>query len=130
VQAAAPVPGPRDLLLRTRTYALAVAKFCRKLPATPEAYDAARQLRRAANGTRSNYRAARKGRSRREFEAKLGTAWEEADEAVDWLEYLRDMRISYDPTLYQEGVELAKILAKAVKTARANTARAKTLPKT
>ena len=59
------------------------------LPATKEAQEAASQLRRAANAVRSNYRAARKGRSRAEFEAKLGTVWEEADECVDWLEYLK-----------------------------------------
>jgi hypothetical protein len=29
-----------------------------------------------------------KERSRAEFEAKLVTVWEEADECVDWLEYL------------------------------------------
>ena len=57
------IVAPRDLHERTRQFALA------------------------------NYRAARKGRSRAEFEAKLGTVWEEADECVDWLEYLRDMRV-------------------------------------
>ncbi len=114
---------------RTRAYALAVLTFCRKLPAKPEADEAARQLRRAANSVRSNYRAARKGRSRAEFEAKLGTVWEEADEAVDWMEYLRDANIKFDPVLYQEAVELAKIFSKSVKTARANTARTKKAPK-
>jgi four helix bundle protein len=59
---------------------------------------------------RSNYRAARKGRSRAEFQAKLGTAAEEADECVDWLAYLRDARIRYDPLLFQEALEIAKIL--------------------
>ena len=48
------------------------------------------QLRKSANSIRSNYRAARKGRSRAEFESKLQIAFEEADECVDWLEYLRD----------------------------------------
>jgi four helix bundle protein len=108
---------PRDLQERTRLYALAVVKFCRKLPATSEADDVASQLRRAANAVRSNYRAARKGRSRAEFEAKLGTVWEEADEAVDWMEHLRDAHIAYDAALFQEGVELAKIFAQSIKTA-------------
>jgi four helix bundle protein len=111
---------PRDLILRTRAFSLAVLKFCRTLPQTDEAREAAGQLRRAANGLRSNYRAARKGRSRREFTAKLGTASEEADESVDWLEYLRDGRISHDPALLQEATELAKIMAKAYRTAKRN----------
>ena len=111
------MPSP-DLLLRTRAFSLAVLEFCRTLPHTDEAREAAGQLRRAANGLRSNYRAARKGRSRKEFAAKLGTASEEADESVDWLEYLRDGRIKHDPALLQEATELAKIMAKAYRTSK------------
>src|SRR4030095_1940977 len=92
-------------------------------PARKEGQEAASQLRRSANAVRSNYRAARKGRSRAEFEAKLGTAWEEADESVDWLEYLRDMRITANSVLLQEAEELARIFARSVKTARENTNR-------
>jgi four helix bundle protein len=66
---------------------------------------------------RSNYRAARRGRSRAEFQAKLGTVYEEADECVDHLEYLRDTRIRDDAALLQEARELAKIFAKSVSTA-------------
>jgi hypothetical protein len=80
------IMAPRDLRERTRLFALAVLVFCRRLPRTDEAQEAARQLRRAGNAARSNYRASRKGRSRLEFQAKLGLAVEEADECVDWLE--------------------------------------------
>lgn len=110
----------RDLILRTRSFALAVLKFCRTLPETDEAREAGRQLRRAATSLRSNYRAARKGRSRKEFTAKLGIASEEADESVDWLQYVRDGRIKHDPALLQEATELAKIMAKAYRTAKRN----------
>ena len=121
---------PPNLLDRTRLFALLVVRFCRTLPKTDEAREAARQLREAANSVRSNYRAARKGRSRAEFQAKLGIVWEEADESVDWLEYLHDARIATNPALLQEARELAKIFAKSVKTARANTARMTKAPKT
>jgi four helix bundle protein len=89
---------PRDLIERTRLFALAVVKFCRTLPRTDEAQDSARHLRRSANSTRSNYRASRKGRSREgrsreEFQSKLQVAFEEADECVDCLEFLRDAHI-------------------------------------
>ena len=93
---------PHDLIERTRLFALAVLKA-----PSPEAQEAARQLRRAANSTRSNYRAARKSRSRAELQSKLQTAFEEADECVDWLEYLRDGRIRADAALLQEARELA-----------------------
>ena len=120
---------PRDLRERTRLFSLSVLAFCRRLPKTAEAQEAGGQLRRAANSLRSNYRASRKGRSRAEFQAKLGTASEEADECVDWLEYLRDGRIKHNPLLIEEAREVAKILAASVKTARANTNRMKKLPK-
>jgi four helix bundle protein len=120
---------PRDLRERTRVFALAVRKFCRKLPMTAEAREAATQLRRAANSVRSNYRASRKGRSRAEFEAKLGTVAEEADECLDWLEYLRDAEIRHDAVLLDEASQLTKIFATSVKTAKRNTNRMKNLPK-
>ena len=111
---------PWDLIERTRCFALAVIQFCRRLPSTSEAQEAAGQLRRSATSVRSNYRAARKGRSRAEFRSKLHTAFEEADECVDWLEYLRDARIQDDAALLQEAKEIASILATAVRTARKN----------
>jgi four helix bundle protein len=120
---------PRDLRERTRLFALSVLAFCRRLPGTDEAREAAGQLRRAANSLRSNYRAARKGRSRAEFQAKLGTAAEEADECLDWLEYFRDARIRSDPQLIEEARELTKILAASMKTSRTNTNRMKKFPK-
>src|SRR5438105_234438 len=114
---------PWDLIERTRRFALAVLKFCRRLPRTSEAQEAASQLRRAATSTRSNYRAARKGRSRAEFRSKLQTAFEEADECVDWLEYLKDGGIQEDEVLLQEAHEIAKILSRSVKTAQENAPR-------
>ena len=111
---------PYDLIERTRLFALSVIALCRTLPRTDEAREAAGQLRRAANGVRSNYRAARRGRSYAEFKAKLGVAYEEADESADWLRYLRDSNISHDAALIEEAEALARILAASVKTARSN----------
>ena len=123
------MPPPRDLSERTRLFSLAVLEFVRRLPDTAEACEAASQLRRAANSVRANYRAARRGRSRAEFQAKLGTVFEEADECADLLAYFRDSGIRHDPALVQESAELARIFAKSVSTARANTARIKSVPR-
>ena len=120
---------PYDLKERTRLFALAVTQFCRTLPHTDEAQEAASQLRDAANSTRANYRASRKGRSRAEFQAKLQIACEEADESVGWLEYFADAKIKTDRELLQEAREIASILTASVKTARDNTARLKKLPR-
>ena len=120
---------PYELLERTRLFSLAVRDFCRRLPGTDEAQEAARQLRRAGNSVRSNYRASRKGRSRPTFQDKLGVALEEADECLDWLEYLRDARIAHDPGLLDEASQLVAILTACVKTAKKNTARTTSFPK-
>jgi len=120
---------PRDLIERTRLFALAVVRFLRTLPKTDEAREASKQLRKAANSTRSNYRASKKGRSRKDFESKLGIAAEEADECVDWLEYLRDVGIATNAPLIQESREIAAILAASVKTAKRNSSRMTSLPK-
>ena len=56
-------------------------------------------------------------------------AVEEADECVDWLEYLRDGGIKNDVALLDEANQLAAILTASLKTAKANTARMKDLPK-
>jgi four helix bundle protein len=110
----------RDLIRRTELFSLAVFRFCRNLPKTKEAQGPADQLRRAANGVRMNYRAARRGRSHAEFKAKLGVVFEEADEAADWLRYFRDTGMRHDAPLVQEGEELARIFAASVRTARKN----------
>jgi len=55
-------------------------------------------------------------------------AFEEADECVDWLEYLRDGKLHDDAALLQEARELASILGAAIRTARVNTARVKNVP--
>jgi|SRR5262245_32225450 len=120
---------PWDLTERTRLFALAVIQFCRRLPRIPEAQEAASQLRRAARSVRANYRAARRGRSRAEFQAKLGVSFEEIDEVVDWLVDLRDSCIAHDEALLKEARELAAIFAKAVSTARKNTRRLRKLPR-
>ena len=109
---------PWDLVDRTRAFALAVLIFYRRLPSSTEAHDAGRQLLRAATSTRSNYRAARKSRSRAAFRSKLQIAYEEADECVDWLEYLRDGQIRHEAVLLREAQEIASILAAAVRSAR------------
>jgi four helix bundle protein len=119
----------RDLIQRTAVFALAVTRFLRTLPLTDEAREIAGQLRRSANGVRSNYRAARKGRSRAEFESKLGTACEEADECVGWFEHLRDTRIGPNPVLLDESNQLLKVLSQALITSKKNSARLKKLPK-
>jgi four helix bundle protein len=79
------------------------------------------QFYKAATSTWSNYRASQRGRSRAEFIAKLGTAVEESDEAVGWLEFMRDGEIRSDAELLEEAKEICAMLTASLHNARANT---------
>jgi four helix bundle protein len=87
-----------------------------------------RQFYRAATAMAPNYRAAKRGRSRAEFNAKLGTVVEETDEAVGWLEYLRDGKIASDEALLLEAEALRRIFGKSLGTARRNARKPPSVP--
>jgi four helix bundle protein len=61
-----------DLKKRTKAFALRVLKLVGALPNTVQGRAVAGQLVRSGTSVGSNYRAACRGRSRREFIAKLG----------------------------------------------------------
>ena len=79
---------------RTALFSLQVSTFTRPLFRSPETADVARQLRRAAHGVASNYRAAGLSRSHREFISRMATVLEESDEAAYWFEHLRDAEVA------------------------------------
>jgi four helix bundle protein len=93
------------------------------LPDDRESRHIADQLFRSCTGTASNYRAACRGRSHRDFTAKLGVAQEESDETLFWLvfikrgEYLSGDELEY---LLNESQELLAILTASVKTANSH----------
>ncbi|MEQ1909549.1 MAG: four helix bundle protein [Vicinamibacterales bacterium] len=113
--------------LRERTFEFAArtVALCQGLPEDWRTREVGRQLLRSATGTAANYRAACRGRSRREFIAKLGVAVEEVDETVFWLELIDRARLSEQATLkplHAEAQELRAILARSHRTARRNNA--------
>ena len=118
------MPSPADALqARLRRFAIRVLKFVRALPRDSGADVVARQLARSGTGASSNYRAARRGRSRAEFIAKLGVAVEEADEAEDWLAVADGSDIAAGAELnclIGESAELRAILFASLRTAREN----------
>ncbi len=108
---------------RTMRFALRVTQLCRALPASWEGRHVADQLFRSATGLAANYRASRRGRSHREFTAKLGTTLEEADETLFWLVFSgRSGMATGDELEYLAGQarELVAIFTTSVKTAIAN----------
>ena len=78
------------------------------------------QFYKAATSCWANYRSSQRGRSRAEFVAKLGIAVEECDEAVGWLEFMRDGEIASNPKLLAEANEICAMLSASLANARRN----------
>jgi len=114
------------LLERARRFALDVIDLCLALP-TDELVRLVRpQLLRAGSGVVSNYRAARRSRSRREFVGRLAVVIEEADEAELWMDVLQHRTCGPQKklaTLRGEAGELVSIFARSRATAIANARR-------
>jgi four helix bundle protein len=112
-----------ELRQRTFRYTLRIIAFCRQLPESWIAREIGRQLLRAGMGVAGNYWSACRGRSDREFIAKLGVSVDEAEESVLWLTAIAQGGIREDEetkNLLAEGRELRAILSKSHGTAREN----------
>ena len=102
-------------------FAIRVVEFCRTLPDSWEARRIGGQLIDSSTSVAMNYRAAGRGRSHREFTAKLGTVTEEADETLGWLELLVELDLAQGPEatwLLGEARELVAIFGSSYATAK------------
>jgi len=111
---------PEELKARTKKFALRILKLADSLPRTPSGRTIASQIADAGTSAASNYRAACKARSRKEFIAKLGIAEEEADETQFWLEMTMESNLLPPKRLqplYQEAREITAIFAASRKSA-------------
>jgi four helix bundle protein len=109
-----------ELQKRTRRFASDVILFCAGLPQNAATREIIPQLIDSANGTDSNYRAACRARSTKEFIAKIGVAGEEADESQGWLELILESRLAGGEriaALIREANELVSIFVASRKTA-------------
>ena len=77
-----------ELKQRTKAFALRVMKMVGALPNDSVGRAIGGQLVRSGTSVGANYRAARRGRSKAEFIAKLGIVIEEADESGYWMELI------------------------------------------
>lgn len=75
---------------RTKQFALRVMKMINSLPKTTLGKVLADQLMRSAESVGASYRSALRGRSRKEFIAKVGICLEECDESLFWLEFIEE----------------------------------------
>jgi four helix bundle protein len=116
-----------QLAARLERFATRIVIFARAMATDPASQVLAKQLTGSGTAESANYHAARRGRSRAEFIAKLGVAVEEADETEHWLTVIRDAHIISTPRglkeldgLVDEARQLRAILVASVRTARAN----------
>jgi|ERR671919_682607 four helix bundle protein len=110
----------RELLERTKQFALRIFKLVGALPQTIQGRAVASQLIRSGTSVAANYRAACRARSKLEFVAKLGVVEEEADETAFWLELIIEtelLRAAKVKPLLTEASEIVAIIASSKKTA-------------
>ena len=100
-----------DLRTRTKQFALRIVRLFGRLPNTSEAQVIGKQLLRSGTSVAANYRAAQRAKSRADFLSKLGTAEEEADESLFWLECLDDLATREHSELKRLMIEADELVA-------------------
>jgi four helix bundle protein len=112
---------------RLKRFATRVVKFARAMPSDESSRAIAKQLTKSGTGEAANYHAARRGKSRDDFIAKLATAAEEADETENWFKIITDAKLISTASgqnelfwLADESRQLRAILVASLRTARAN----------
>ncbi len=111
----------RDLVERTKAFAVDVVGLIQELPRNRVADVIGHQLLRAGTSVAANYRSARRARSRREFLAKMGIVEEEADESSFWLELLVEAQVVASQRVVElrhEAEQLVAITVASIRTAR------------
>jgi four helix bundle protein len=112
----------KDMLQRTKAFALRIMKLVDALPKTAAGKAISAQLVRSGTSVSANYRAACRGRSKAEFVAKLGVVEEEADESAHWLELIMEgglLREELVQDLHKEACEITAMMSASKITARA-----------
>jgi four helix bundle protein len=112
-----------SMKLRTKLFAISVARFCKSLPYDPIAKHYVAQVIRSSSSIGANYRAACRAKSMADFINKLKISEEEADETVYFLDLIDCLSEHHRPqleVLAKEGNELLAILVSSINTARRN----------
>lgn len=86
-----------DLKDRTKRFSIAIVKYYESMPDNGFKFTVGNQLMKSGTSVGANYRSACRGRSKAEFNAKLGICEEECDEAMFWLEVIAETK-DHNPT--------------------------------
>jgi len=110
-----------DFRQRTFSFALRILRLVEALPDCGVCRTLGNQLLRSGTSIGANARAAKRGRSRAEFIAKMGIVEEEADETLYWLELLvaaGKITPKKVEAMIKEANEILAITVATIKTAR------------
>ena len=110
-----------ELKERFRQFSLRMIKLVDALPNTISGNAIARQIVRSGTSPAANYRAACLAKSDRDFINKLKMVEEEIDETNHWLGIIIDSGMlpkTRVQALYDESLELGKIVTKSITTAK------------
>jgi four helix bundle protein len=102
-------------------YTVTVGKLILDLPATVINKAYSNQLVRCSSSVGANYRSARRAKSNADFINKLKIVEEEADEAIYFLELLKEFNPDLNSRIdliINEGTEILKIIVASINTAR------------
>lgn len=111
----------RDLIKRTKQFALRIIRLCESLPKGRTSNTIAQQLVKCGTSVGANYRAAHRARSKADFIAKMGIVEEECDESIYWMELLIEASIIEEAKLkdlIDEANQILSIVVSSIKTAR------------
>ena len=113
-----------ELKERTKSFALRILKLVESLPQTIAGREFSKQIFRSGTSVSSNYRAACRAKSKKDFLYKLQVVLEEADETLNWMELIVEsgtMPKEKLKDLMDEANQLIAIFTKSIKTVKSNT---------
>jgi four helix bundle protein len=116
-----------NIFERLVSIAVQTVQVVETLPTTATGKHLGQQLVRSATSGGANYQEARGAESRNDFAHKLAVALKEIREAHYWLRLVEGLQMApAEPLrpLLQETLELSRILASSIRTARASSAAA------
>jgi four helix bundle protein len=113
---------PQELQKRVKQFALRIIKLAELLPNNRVGWTFCDQIVRSATSSASNYRAACRAKSDKDFISKLETTIEETDETLFWLEMIEETNIIDQSEgiaiLKTEANELLSIFVSSVRTVK------------
>ena len=108
---------------KSKAFALRIVKMYKYLCGEKREYVMSKQVLRSGTSIEANVREAIRGQTKPDFIAKMSVAQKEAEETCYWLELLYESgylsRTIYE-SMYRDNLEINRILASIIITARQN----------